>query len=128
MFPDRVRVLITEDDADSREMLCLLLREHHIEGIPADSAQEAIGIAKTEQFDAYLIDNRLPDISGPELCKRIRQFDGHTPIVFYSGDSDQSRKDEAFLAGAQGYVVKPASCEDIVAAIVAAMDCGTPKD
>ncbi len=63
-------------------------------------------------------------MSGLELCKRIRQFDSHTPIVFYSGDSDQSHKDEAFLAGAQGYVVKPASCEDIVAAIIAAVEGG----
>jgi len=86
MFPDNVRVLITEDDVDSRDMLCLLLADQNFEVTPADSAEEAIGIARAEQFDAYLIDNCLPEISGLELCKRIRQFDSHTPIVFYSGE------------------------------------------
>lgn len=127
MAPDKVRVLITEDDVDSRDMLCFLLAEQNFEVVPADSAEEALRIASAEQFNAYLVDNRLPEISGLELCKRIRQFDGHTPIVFYSGDSDQSHKDEAFLAGAQGYVVKPASCDDIVAAITAAVDAARPK-
>lgn len=119
MFPDKVRLLITEDDADTREMLCLMLGEERFEVVPADSAEEALRLARAEEFDAYLIDNRLPDISGLELCKRLREFDYCTPIVFYSGDGEQSHKDEAFVAGAQAYVVKPASCEEVVNAILA---------
>jgi len=51
----------------------------------------------------------------------LRQFDSDTPIIFYSGDGDQSHKDEAFQAGAQDYIVKPASCEDVVSTILAAV-------
>lgn len=79
-------------------------------------------MAREGQFDAYLMDNRLPDISGLELCEPIRAFDSDTPIVFYSGDGTQSNKDKAFLAGAQDYIVKPASCEDGLCLIKAITD------
>ena len=122
MFPHKLRVLITEDDPDSRELLCLYLTHQNFHVVPADNADDALRIARDQEVDAYLIDNRLPEISGVELCRLIRQFDSDTPIIFYSGDGDQSHKDEAFQAGAQGYVVKPASCEDVVSAIVAAVE------
>jgi DNA-binding response OmpR family regulator len=121
VFPHKLRVLITEDDPDSRELLCLYLTHQNFHVVPADNAEDALRIARDQEVDAYLIDNRLPEISGVELCRRIRQFDSDTPIVFYSGDGDQSHKDEAFLAGANAYIVKPASCEDVVNTILA---CG----
>jgi DNA-binding response OmpR family regulator len=122
MFPDKVRVLVIEDNEDSREMLCLYLTLHNFEVVPVDNSEDALRLTREQEFDAYLIDNRLPELSGIELCKRIRQFNSHTPIVFYSGDRDDSHKDEAFQSGAQGYVVKPASCEDVLGAIIAAIE------
>jgi len=99
----------------------LSLPDQEFEIVPADSAEDALRIAIEQEFEAYLIDNRLPEISGVELCRRIRQFDSDTPIIFYSGGGDQSHKDEAFQAGAQDYIVKPASCEDVVSTILAAV-------
>src|SRR6266853_6437951 len=98
--PQPVRILITEDDPDSRELLSLYLTQQNFEVVSGDNGEEALKIARQQQFDAYLVDNRLPEISGLELCRRIRQFDSDTPIIFYSGDGDQSHKDEAFQAGA----------------------------
>jgi len=119
--PQPVRILITEDDPDSRELLSLYLTQQNFEVVSGDNGEEALKIARQQEFDAYLVDNRLPEISGLELCRRIRQFDSDTPIIFYSGDGDQSHKDEAFQAGAQDYIVKPASCEDVVSTILAAV-------
>jgi two-component system, OmpR family, response regulator len=116
-----LRVLITEDDSDSRELLCLYLTLQKFEVVPADNGEDTLRIAREGKFDAYLMDNRLPDISGLELCERIRAFDSDTPIVFYSGDENQSHKDKAFLAGAQDYIVKPASCEDVLNSLLAAV-------
>jgi DNA-binding response OmpR family regulator len=84
--PQRVRILITEDDADARELLYLYLTHQNFEVVLAANAEDALRIAREQQFDAYLLDNRLPEISGLELCSRIRRFDSYAPIVFYSGD------------------------------------------
>lgn len=97
----------------------MYLTHQNFEVVPADNGEDALRIAREQQFDAYLIDNRLPELSGLELCRRLREFDSDTPIVFYSGDGDQSHKDEAFLAGAQDYVVKPSSCEDVLKTLLA---------
>ncbi len=124
MLPHKLRVLITEDDPDSRELLCLYLTQQNFQVVSADNAEDALRIAREQEVDAYLIDNRLPEISGVELCRCIRQVDSNTPIVFYSGDGDQSHKDEAFQAGAQSYVVKPASCEDVLKTLLAVVKGG----
>jgi len=56
-------------------------------------------------------------MTGVELCKRIKEFDAHTPIIFYSAAAFQADKDEALAAGAQAYVTKPSSVEELVDAI-----------
>jgi DNA-binding response OmpR family regulator len=119
VLPQGLRVLITEDDSDSREVLCLYLTLQNCEVVPAHNGEDTLRIAREGNFDAYLMDNRLPDISLLELCERIRAFDSDTPIIFYSGDGTQSHKDKAFLAGAQDYIVKPASCEDVLNSLLA---------
>ena len=58
-------------------------------------------------FELYLIDNWLPGESGIDLCKRLREFDRRTPILFYSGAAYEYDKRAAFAAGAQGYLTKP---------------------
>lgn len=65
----------------------------------------------------YLLDNCTPIMTGVELCKRIKEFDAHTPIIFYSAAAFQGDKDEALAAGAQAYVTKPSSVEELVDAI-----------
>lgn len=119
--PPKVRVLIAEDNADTMELLCLYLTQQNFVSVPTNNGVDAVRLAREQRFDAYLIDNRLPGVSGVELCRRIRQFDSDTPIVFYSGDAHQSAKDEAFLAGAQGYVVKPSNCQEVLEALLAAL-------
>ena len=117
--PRQLRVLITEDDPDTRELLSLCLAQHRFEVVFANNGEDALRLDKKQQLDAYLIDNRLPQLCGVELCRRIRQFDLYTPIIFYSGDANSSQKEEALLAGAQGYVVKPASCDEVLEALLA---------
>jgi DNA-binding response OmpR family regulator len=61
-----------------------------------------------------LIDNWLPGESGVDLCRRLRQFDPNTPILFYSGAAYEQDKRAAFAAGAQGYLTKPMQIEQLV--------------
>lgn len=111
------RILFTEDDHDTREMLFCLLRSEGYSVVCIESAAEALHLVKQEQFDLYLLDNWLPDLTGCELTKKIREFNKTTPILFYSGVADRDHIEEARLAGAQGYLVKPVNNDDLICEI-----------
>jgi DNA-binding response OmpR family regulator len=107
MFSPKGRILCTEDDADTRDLLVLTLNLAGYEVVCSEDAEHAVDIIKKEQFDLYLLDNWLPKLSGMDLCDKIREFDTTTPILFYSGAAFQDDKERALRAGAQGYLVKP---------------------
>jgi DNA-binding response OmpR family regulator len=108
------RILCTEDDADIREVLRLQLELEGFEVICAEDADQAIGLAAAGQFDLYLLDNWLREVSGVVLCQKLREFDSTTPILFYSGAATPADKARAIACGAQGYLTKPASAEDLL--------------
>ena len=101
------RVLCVDDDEDSRVMLIMLLRHELIEAKAVGTAIQAISSIQTEHFDLYLLDSRLPDLDGFALCRRIRDFDPETPILFFSGAAYEADKKRGIEAGANAYVIKP---------------------
>lgn len=101
------RVLCVDDDEDSREMLSTLLNLDLIEAKAVGTAAEAWSSIQEERFDLYLLDSRLPDLDGFELCRRMRVFDPHTPILFFSGAAYAADKKRGIDAGADAYVIKP---------------------
>jgi DNA-binding response OmpR family regulator len=103
----RPRVLCVDDDEDSRVMLSTLLRLALIEAKTVGTAAQALSSIQTEHFDLYLLDSRLPDLDGFELCRRLRAFDPHTPILFFSGAAYEADKKRGIEAGADAYVIKP---------------------
>ena len=114
MTSPKGRILCTEDHADTRELIVYFLNRAGFETVCAGTAAEALSLVLTEDFDLYVIDNWLPEISGIDLCKRIRAHDTRTPILFYSGASFESDKQRAFEAGAQAYLVKPVADDMLV--------------
>ena len=101
------RVLCVEDDEDTRLMLSTLLRGALIKAKAVGTAAQALSLIQVEHFDLYLLDSRLPDIDGFELCRRIRDFDPDTPILFFSGAAHETDKKRGIEAGANAYVIKP---------------------
>src|SRR5687768_14738270 len=81
----KFRVLCTEDDADTRDLIVLVLSSHNCEVVTSASSLESLHLAQTQHFDLYLLDNWLPGSSGTELCQELRKFDSKTPILFDSG-------------------------------------------
>jgi len=88
-------------------MLITLLRHELIEAKAVGTAVQAISSMQTEPFDLYLLDSRLPDLDGFALCRRIRDFDPETPILFFSGAAYEADKKRGIEAGANAYVIKP---------------------
>jgi CheY-like chemotaxis protein len=114
MHYPRRRVLCTEDDPDTRDLIVLILESGGHDVTVTDNCAEALYFAKNHRFDLFLVDNWMPEITGPELTLQLREFDKTTPILFYSGAALESDKQEARDAGAQGYLVKPAGISDLV--------------
>ena len=103
------RVLYADDNEDSCLMLSTLLGFSNIEVSLAHTAQEAFQLAQSKNFDAYLLESRLPDGDGFELCRKLRSIAPQKPIVFYSGNAFESDKQKGLAAGANEYLVKPES-------------------
>jgi two-component system, OmpR family, catabolic regulation response regulator CreB len=107
MQVNKRRILYAEDNLDIRIPVCLLLRLSDIEVITTDNMAQALRLAEHEHFDLYLLDTRLPDGLGTDLCQRIRVFDRETPILFFSAAGREADKQSAMRVGAQGYLTKP---------------------
>jgi DNA-binding response OmpR family regulator len=74
-------------------------------------------LARQGYFDLYILDNWLPDGFGVELCRCIRAFDSNTPVLFYSACAHARYKQAAFSAGAQAFLVKPVSFDELTRAV-----------
>jgi DNA-binding response OmpR family regulator len=88
-------------------MLVTLLKHAFIEAKAVGTAAQAMSLIQAERFDLYMLDGWLPEIDGFELCRRMRAFDPHIPILFFSGAAYEADKKKGIEAGADDYVVKP---------------------
>ena len=102
----RPRILFVDDHEDTRNLIVRLLAHWGYEVEAAGNVEDGLRLARQGTFDLYLLDSRFGALSGAELCEAIREFDPHTPIIFYSGDHP-SRLKEALECNAQGFVMKP---------------------
>jgi two-component system, OmpR family, alkaline phosphatase synthesis response regulator PhoP len=101
------RVLYIEDHEDTRELVTLVLEQKCIEVVTGSTIRSGVALAGSQEFDLYLLDSWLPDGSGLELCRKIREFDKETPILFYSAAAYEIDRMEAIKSGAQAYLIKP---------------------
>jgi len=101
------RILYVDDHEDSAEMFRLMLSAEDFEVHIAQSIKEAMAQAQVLDFDLYVLDKRLPDGSGTDLCRMLNNCSPGVPCIFYTGDSYEIHRDEAFAAGARAYISKP---------------------
>lgn len=107
MSKAKCRILYVDDHEDSAEMFRLMLSGEDFEVQIAQSMEETLTKAHTESFDLYVLDKRLPDGSGTDLCRMLNAGTPGVPCIFYSGDTYELHRQEAFAAGARAYVSKP---------------------
>jgi DNA-binding response OmpR family regulator len=106
-MPDKHKILLVEDHEDTSDLMVILLNQLNYDVVTATTVAGALTLAEAANFDLFVLDSLLVDGTGTDLCKRIRERDGSTPILFYSGMAFDHDRDEALLAGAQKYLVKP---------------------
>jgi DNA-binding response OmpR family regulator len=111
MDTPRKQILYIEDHEDTREFVILVLTNANYQVATTSSSQEALKLARERHFDLFILDSWLPDGSGIELCKQLREFDHETPIMFLSAAALETDRQTAMDSGAQRYLVKPADIE-----------------
>jgi len=111
----RKRILFVEDYEDTWEIVALNLEGYEV--VCARGFDEGLRLAQKGHFALYILDNWLPDGSGVELCRRIRESDPLTPILFYSAAGYKRDIEEGLRAGAQAYLVKPVSIAELKQAV-----------
>src|ERR1043166_764584 len=107
MSQARCRILYVDDHEDSAEMFRLILSSPDYEVEIAKTMAEAIERARSGNFDLYVLDKRLPDGSGTDLCRILNDLTPGVPCIFYTGDAYEINGQEAFAPGAGGSVPNP---------------------
>jgi CheY-like chemotaxis protein len=109
-------VLCVDDHRDTSEMLQMLLAEEDYEVHTAATMQEACHMAAKTQYDLYVLDKRLPDGTGMELCETLQKLTPSVPCIFYTGDAYEMHRRQALEAGAAAFVAKP-DIEGLISAV-----------
>ena len=107
-------ILIVEDDPSVKNLMTTTLRAHEYHFLTAQNGQSAIMEASSHNPDIVLLDLGLPDVDGIEIIKNIRQW-SNMPIIVVSARSEDTDKIEALDAGADDYLTKPFSVEELLA-------------
>src|SRR6187551_402912 len=122
------RILIVEDEKDLQEVLTYNLRQAGHIPIVVSSGRDAIAAVADQHPDLVLLDLMLPDVSGVEVCRRLK---GETvtrdlPIVMVTAKGDEVDRVVGFELGADDYVVKPYSLRELLLRIDAVLRRMTP--
>ena len=127
MANPKCRVLCVHDHRDTSEMLQILLSEENYVVHTAATMEEACRMASKVEYDLFVLDKRLPDGTGVELCERLMIITPNVPCIFYTGDAYEIHRREAFAAGAAAFVAKP-DIEGLINAVhqlLANSECAT---
>ena len=107
-------ILVVEDDAPIRNLITTTLKTQDYKYIAAATASEALQQATIHAPDVMLLDLGLPDLDGIEVIRRIRSWSA-MPIIVISARSEDNDKIEALDSGADDYLTKPFSVEELLA-------------
>jgi len=116
MMNKGARILVVDDEREIRRCLELSLEERGFTVIAAESGERALDLLQQRPADVAIIDLLLPGMDGLELTQKIRKW-STLPIIFLSAIGDDKIKVEALEHGADDYVTKPFSTEEVIARI-----------
>lgn len=107
-------ILIVEDDASIKNLITTTLKAHEYRYLAAGNGETAILDASSHNPDIVLLDLGLPDMDGVDVIRKIRTW-SNMPIIVISARSEDTDKIEALDAGADDYITKPFSVEELLA-------------
>jgi two-component system KDP operon response regulator KdpE len=110
------QILVVDDDPPVRRTLGLVLGANGFDMCGVADGQAALECLAREEFDLVILDLLLPDLTGVEVCKRLRTWN-RVPVLVLSAIGEEAMKVDALHAGADDYVTKPFSAPELVARV-----------
>ena len=117
------KILIAEDERDIRDLITFTLTFAGYEVIPTANGEEAYQAAVKEIPDLILLDIRMPRMNGFEACEQIKENEDtqSIPVVFLSAKGQESEVNAGLEAGAEEYILKPFSPDQLTSSIQAVL-------
>lgn len=128
-----LKILLVDDEINLVEPMAYTLRQKGFETAIAVNGDQAISAYELEEPDLILLDWSMPDLSGIDVLKKIRDNKNIVPVIMLTGKSAKEDIVEALEAGADDYVTKPFNWEELIARVNAALrrsqqpNAGHPK-
>jgi len=118
-LPDKKKILVIDDDVNVAILISALFKKFNYELTPLYSGKELMDYLKKSKPDLILLDLKLPDINGLDLCKKIREnpYNSDIPIVILSGVAELDARVDVIESGADDYITKPFDVRELRARI-----------
>lgn len=118
-------VLIVDDEADMRRLIRMYLEKEGYSCIEAEDGQVALDLLKSHTFDLIILDVMMPNVDGLTLCMKVRE-QSTVPIIFLTARGDEWDRVYGLKLGADDYVVKPFSPNELIARVDAVLRRANP--
>ncbi|MGK7927345.1 MAG: response regulator transcription factor [Spirulina sp.] len=116
-----MRILVVEDEAKLAQFIELELKYEGYEVMVANDGLSGLSTARESQPDLIILDWMLPGVSGVEICQRLRSTGDKVPVILLTAKDEVSDRVKGLDAGADDYMVKPFSIEELLARVRAAL-------
>ncbi|HRI67650.1 MAG TPA: response regulator, partial [Polyangium sp.] len=110
------KLLVVEDERDLQRVLSYNFKQAGFDVITAANGETALRAVKEEPFDLILLDLMLPDMTGTEVCKRLKQNPqtANIPVIMVTAKGEEIDRIVGFELGVDDYVVKPFSVRELI--------------
>jgi two-component system, OmpR family, alkaline phosphatase synthesis response regulator PhoP len=109
-----MRILLVEDEESLRKVIQMNLTIEGYEVVSTDDGRKAMEIIENQHFDLLLLDIMLPNLNGHQICEQVRLSNSEVGIIFISAKDTSSDRIEGLRLGADDYLVKPFSLEELL--------------
>lgn len=109
-----IRILVLEDDAKLKQMVCTCLNDSGFQAKGCLHANDAYDEMYNSLFDLIISDIMMPDIDGFEFAENVRRVNKHIPILFMSAKDDLPSKQRGYQLGIDDYMVKPIQLDELL--------------
>ena len=118
---ERAKVLVIDDEPGVRELISEALSLSEINAVPAADGLEALSFLRRERFDLLILDINMPKLDGLALLEKLRSEGMSVPVLMLSARADKTDINQGLRIGADDYLTKPFSIEELVLRVKAIM-------
>ena len=114
---DRIKVLLVDDEEDLSLVLAERLEIRGFDARGVTSAENALKVLETDDFNVIVVDVKMPGIGGIELMRKIKQVKPSTEVILFTGHGSRQEGEIGLKEGAFDYLIKPVKIEDLISKI-----------